>query len=169
MDAAIAQKFQRTFGVAVEPIKGRVVIDENETKGKILQHEQFKTGTELMYGGQGKILGINHLITNKIPPRTNDEHTANDGTLSTTNGGLAQPLLEYMNGEVTGDDKQQLQKQNKRKKRLLKALQQRGSQWTDHTGTVPCNISQLPRSREPYRNSMRPTGRALHHPVANIL
>ena len=169
MDAAIAQKFQRTVGAAVDPTVGRVVIDDNETTGKISQHEQFKTGTEIMYGGQGKTLDINHLITTKIPIRTNDEHTASDSTLLTTNGGLAQPLLDYTNGEVTGDDKRQLRKQNKRKKRLLKALQQRGSQWTDHTGTVPCDTAQLPRSREPYRNSMCPTGRALHHPAANIL
>ena len=65
MDAAIAQKFQRTFGVAIKPIRERVVIDENETKRNKSQHEQFKTGTELMYGGQGKILDINNLTTNK--------------------------------------------------------------------------------------------------------
>jgi hypothetical protein len=169
MDAAIAQKFQRTFGVAVEPIREQVVIDENETKINKLQHKQFKTGTELMYGGQGNTLDKNNLTTNKIPTRTKNEHTANDGILSTTHGGLAQPLLDHTNGEVTGDNKRQLQKQNKRKKRLQKALQQRGSQWTDHTGTVPCDTAQLPRSRDPYRNSMCPTGRALHHPAANIL
>ena len=169
MDAAIAQKFQRTFGVADGPIRNRGVIDDNETEGDTSHHEQFKMGTVLMYGGQGKKIDTNNLIKNNLPTRTHDEYTVNVGTLSTTNGGLAQPLLEHTNEEVTGDDKRQLRKQNKRNKRLLKAVQQRGSQWTEHTGTIPCDTAQLPRSREPYRNSMCPTGRALHHPAANIL
>ena len=105
MDAAIAQKFQRTFGVADGPIRNRGVIDDNETEGDTSHHEQFKTGTVLMYGGQGKKIDTNNLIKNNLPTRTHDEYTVNAGTLSTTNGGLAQPLLEHTNKEVTGDDK----------------------------------------------------------------
>ena len=98
MDAAIAQKFQRTFGVADGPIRNRGVGDTSH-------HKQFKTGTVLMYGGQGKKIDTNNLIKNNLPTRTHDEYTVNVGTLSTTNGGLAQPLLEHTNKEVTGDDK----------------------------------------------------------------
>ena len=63
MDAAIAQKFQRTFGVADGPIRNRGVIDDNETEGDTSHHEQFKTGTVLMYGGQGKKIDTNNLKT----------------------------------------------------------------------------------------------------------
>jgi hypothetical protein len=41
--------------------------------------------------------------------------------------------------------------------------------WTDHTGTVPYESSPMPRERGTYRNSMCPTGRALHHPANDIL
>ncbi len=146
-----------------------MVIEDDETKGNTSQHKQFKTGTEIMYGGQGKILNKNNLTTNIITMRNNNEHVANASTMSTENGGLDQPLLDYTNREVTGDDKCQLRKQHKKKKQQLKALQHRGSQWTDHTGTVPCDTTPLRQSREPYRNSMCPTGRALHHPAAKIL
>ncbi len=122
-----------------------------------------------MYGGQGKILIKNNLTTTIITTRNNNEHAATASTLSTEHGGLDQPLLDYTNREVTGDNRCQLCKQNKKKKQQLRALQHRGSQWTDHTGTVPCDTTPLPRLREPYRNSMCPTGRALHHPAAKIL
>jgi hypothetical protein len=144
MDAAIAQKSQKTFGVADEPIRGRVVIKDDETKGNTSKHKQFKMGAEIMYGGQGKILNKNNLTTNIITMRNNDEHAANASTLSTENGGLDQPLLDYTNREVTGDDTRQLCKQNKKKKQQLKALQHRGSQWMDHMGTVPCDTTPLP-------------------------
>ena len=169
MDAAIAHKFQKTLGVADEQIRGSVVIDANETTGNTSHHDQFQTGTELMYGGKGKILDSTNRTINIIPMRTHDEHTANAGALSATYGGLAQPLLSNMNGEVTGDDRQQLRRQNKSKRQLLRSVQHRGSQWTEHTGMVPCDTAQLPRQREPYRNAMCPTGRALHHPAANTL
>jgi hypothetical protein len=128
----------------------------------------FKTRTELMYGGQGK--NTNNFNLTTISAKMNDEISAiNVANLVTTNEGLGQPRLDETNAEVTGNDKQKLRTQNKKRKQQLRAAQVPQSQWTKHTGQVAYDSTPLPRARGTYRNSMCPTGRALNHPAADTL
>jgi hypothetical protein len=168
LDAAIANKFVKILQVAEGQQKRTVHMIKDDIKEEKTTANRFKTGTELLYGGQGKITETNNLT------QSNNERDSGEGssreTLYVMNyGGLAQPRLETMNTEVTGDDKGKLRKQNKKQKQHLKAIQKRGSQWTEHTGTIPYNSTPLPKTREPYRNLMCPTGRALNHPASKVL
>ena len=169
MDTIIASKFVRTLAVGEEPPKGSPVPAQgHEQKGESAPTDTFKTRAELMYGGQGKNTDKTSL-TSIIAARDNGDTAIEDSTRRTLHKGLDQPRLEDTNDEVTGEGKQKLRTQNKKRKRRLKAAQQRHSQWTEHTGTVPSESTPLPRSRGDYRNSMCPTGRALNHPAADIL
>jgi hypothetical protein len=171
MDTAIANKFIKTLATAEAPSRGRVQAPGQDIKGNTPPTDTFKTGTELMYGGQGKLTSTTNLTLINDDSRAFEEDVTDKGTCSITPAveGLAPPTLEDTNKEVTGDDRKRIRKQNKRRKQRLKAEQAPHSQWTVHTGAVPHNSTQLPRTREPYRNSMCPTGRALGHPAADTL
>jgi hypothetical protein len=169
MDTITASKFVRTLAVGEEPPKGSPVPAQgHEQTGESVPTDTFKTRAELMYGGQGKNTDKTSL-TSITTAMDNGDTAVEDSTQRTLHNGLEQPRLEDTNEEVTGEGKQKLRTQNKKRKRRLKAAQQRHSQWTDHTGTVPPESTPLPRSRGDYRNSMCPTGRALNHPAANFL
>jgi hypothetical protein len=56
MDTVIANKFIKTLAVAEEPPKGTDIHAQgHEKKSDIPTNNIFKMGTELMYGGQGKV------------------------------------------------------------------------------------------------------------------
>jgi hypothetical protein len=134
------------------------------------QNGIFKTGTELMYGGQGKITTTT--TTNLTTIKDQQLKRGDEKDTSTEEnepGGLAPPRLADTNDEATGDDRKTIRLQNKRRRQRLKATQQPESLWTDHTGTVPYESTPMPRDRGPYRNSMCPTGRALRHPATDLL
>ncbi len=168
LDDAIANKFVKILQVAEGQQKRRVHMIENDVKEDKTTANRFKTGTELLYGGQGKITNTNNL-TQSNNERDSEEASTTETHYVMNYGGLAQPRLETMNTEVTGDDKGRLRKQNKKQKQHLKAIQKQESQWTEHTGTIPYKSTPLPRTREPYRNLMCPTGRALNHPASHVL
>ena len=71
----------------------------------------FKTGMELMYGGQGKVTN-NISLTSVTATKDNAENVKNESTNRTTHGGLDHPHLDDTNEEVTGEGKQTLHKQN---------------------------------------------------------
>ena len=168
MDAAIANKFFKTLPVAEGQQKGTVHMIENDVKEDKTTLNRFRTGTELLYGGQGKNTSTNNLTqSNNNRDSKETPTTAKHNVM--TYGGLAEPRLDSINKEVTGDDKGKLRKQNKKRKQNLKATQIQDSQWTEHTGTVTYESTPLPRTREPYQNFMCPTGRALNHPASKIL
>ena len=61
MDTIIANTFIRTLAVAHEPPKGTdMQAQGHEKKSDIPANSIFKTGTELMYRGQGKVTSIEH-------------------------------------------------------------------------------------------------------------
>jgi len=171
MDTAIATKFIKTLSVAEAPSRGRVQAPGQGTKDSTPPTDTFKVGTELMHGGQGKLMSTTNLTI------ITDQRRAFEGDITDTTTfsirpaveGLAPPTLEDTNKEVTGDDKKRLRKQNKRRKQHLMAEQAPNSQWTEHKRAVSYESAPLPWTREPYRNSMCPTGRALRHPAANTL
>ena len=171
MDTAIANKFIKTLSVAEEPTRGRVQGPGQDTKGNTPPTDIFKTGAELLYGGQGKLTNTTNLTQITNDARTCDDEDTNRDTSSNKHAGdgLAPPTLTDTNTEVTGDDRKQLRKQNKRQKQLRKAEQTPTSHWTEHTGAVTYASTPMPRTRDTYRNSMCPTGRALHHPSAETL
>jgi hypothetical protein len=169
MDTIIASKFVRTLAVGEEPPKESTgPAQGHEQKGESAPDTTFKTRAELMYGGQGKNTDKTSLTSITATMDIGDT-AIEDSTRRTVHKGLDQPRLEDTNEEVTGEGKQKLRTQNKKRKRRLKAAQHRHSQWTEHTGTVPFESTPLPRSRGDYRNSMCPTGRALNHPAADTL
>lgn len=160
MDAAIAHKFIHTLPVAEGPQRsnGHHIVTRDETPTTT-----FQPGTELLYGGQGKITSTNNLI------QLNDIRESEANNIPPDYGGLAEPRLDDTDKEVTGDAKGLLCKQNKKQKQRQKAAQIQQSQWTVHTGQVSNNNTPIPRTREQYRNKMCPTGRAVHHPAFRIL
>ena len=87
------------------------------------QNGIFKTGTELMYGGQGKISTTTNLMT--ITELPNERGEVNDtGTKGNEAGGLDPPRLTDTNKEATGEDRTRIRLQNKRRRQRLKATQQ---------------------------------------------
>ena len=113
---------------------------------------------------------MNNFNLTPVSDKMNHEISAtNVADLVTSNEGLDQPRLDETNAEVTGDDKQKLRTQNKKRKQRRRAVQVPQSQWTQHTGQVAYDSTPLPRARGTYRNSMCPTGRALNHPAADTL
>jgi hypothetical protein len=160
MDAAIANKFAKTLQVAEGQPKRTVHMIEHDVKEDKTTANRFQTGTELLYGGQGKKPNTTNLNQSNNK-RDSEEASTTEKNNVMTYGGLAEPRLGNMNKEVTGDDKGKLRKQNKQQKQHLKAIQRQESQWTEHTGTIPYNSTPLPRTREPYQNFMCPTGQAL--------
>ncbi len=83
--------------------------------------------------------------------------------------GLHPPRIEEMGGAIRGDNRTQMQKENKRHWRQLKVEQTEVSQWATHQGTDGGTPAIHPHSPIEYRNSMCPTGRALSHPSAGLL
>ena len=171
MDTAIANKFIKTLSVAEAPSRGRVQAPGQDTKDNTPPTDTFKVGTELLYGGQGKLMSTTNLMLITDNSRAFEGDITDQKTISIRPAieGLAPPTLEDPNKEVTGDDRKQLRKQNKQRKQRLKAEQALNSQWTEDKGAVSYESTPLPRTREPYHNSMCPTGRALSHPTANTL
>ncbi len=136
MDTVIANKFIRTLAVAEEPPKGNAVqAQEHEQKGDSQPTNIFKTGMELMYGGQDK--NTNNIILTSVTATMDNGDTAMDESIiRTRHRGLDQLHLEDTNEEVTGEGKHKLRTQNKQRKQRLKAAQRRHSQWTEHTSQV---------------------------------
>ena len=168
MDTIVANKFIKTLSVAEEPPTGSEEVQLHERESNNPPSNRFKTGTELMYGGQGKNANSVNL-TPVIEPRDKQTSAIISYNATKTNEGLNQPRVDKSNDEVTGEDKQKLRKQNKKRKRQLRAMQPPNSQWTAHTGQVAYDSTPKPREGETYRNSMCPTGRARNHPAADTL
>ena len=123
MDTIIANKFIRTLAVAEEPLKGNATQAQgHKQKGDSQPTSIFKTGTKLMYGGQGK--NTNNISLTSVTATMDNGDNAMDESISRTlHGGLAQPRLDDTNEEVTGEGKCKLQKQNEQRKQRLKATQ----------------------------------------------
>jgi len=183
MDTVIVSKFIKTLSVAEGPPTGAERAQLHEGESDKPPSDLFKTGTELMYGGQGKT--TNNVNLMPVTAQTTEETSKNEETsdpefrvhpdtnsrvdnVTNITKGLDQPRLDETNEEVTGENKRQLRTQNKRRKQRLRAAQVLQSQWTSHTGQVAYESTPLPRPRGTYRNSMCPTGRALNHPASDI-
>ncbi len=69
LDAAIANKFVKILQVAEGQQKWTVHMIEDDIKEDKTTANRFKTGTELLYGGQGKITNTNNLT------QSNNEET----------------------------------------------------------------------------------------------
>ena len=146
MDTVIVSKFIKTLSVAEGPPTGAERVQLHEGESDKPPSDLFKTGTELMYGGQGK--NTNNFNLTPVSAKMNDEISAiNIANLVTSNEGLDQPRLDETNAEVTGDDKQKLRTQNKKRKQRRRAVQVPQSQWTQHTGQVAYDSKPLPRAR----------------------
>jgi len=103
-----------------------------------------------MYGGQGKITN-NISLTSITATRDNGENVTNESTSRTTHGELDHPRLDDTNEEVMGEGRHKLCKQNKQRKKRLKAAQRLQSHWAEHTGQVAYESpTPLPRSRGEY-------------------
>ena len=97
----------------------------------------------------------------KMARRRKQHQTATD-----TNDGLLPPKLSN-NDPVTGKTKEQLRKENK-KKRLDKLIRQHEQEWwTTQRGEFSIPVPKQAPSK--YRGQMCPSGLALHHPAAELL
>jgi hypothetical protein len=116
MDTIIASKFIRMLAVGEEPPKGSPMPAQgHEQKGESTPTDTFKMRAELMYGGQGKNTKKTSLTS--ITAAIDSGDTAmDDSTRRTRHKGLDQPRLVDANEEVTGEGKQKLRTQNKKRK-----------------------------------------------------
>ena len=170
METVIVSKFIKTLRVVEGPPPSSQQANLHNTECNRPPNDMFQTGTELLYGGQGKTMCNNNLTP--VSSETSDKSSVVASDIAThMHEGLDQPRLEETNAEVTGSDKRLLCLQNKRHKQRLRprAAQLPQSQWTVHRGQIANDSTVLLRTRGPYRNSMCPTGRALSHPTADIL
>ena len=80
--------------------------------------------------------------------------------------GMESPLLD-LNNPVTGVDKGQHCKENKRKRVLKQIVKASKDYWFNHTGDfiIP-SPKYIPTT---YKDSMFPSGLALHHPASGKL
>jgi hypothetical protein len=147
--------------VTTQPRMGGDVTPPNNT-GKA---PAFKLSNELLHGGKGKDeilvnVNCNHNPTGELEVQP-----------CTTVGweGLNPPRLEETGGAIHGDNKTQMQKENKRRWQRLKEERNKESQWTTHQNTGSDTPAPHPHNTIEYRNSMCPTGRALAHPAAGLL
>jgi len=128
MDTVIVSKFIKTLSVAEGPPTGAERAQLHQRESNEPPSDLFKTGTELMYGGQGKT--TNNFNLTPVTAQTNKETSENEETSDTefrvhpdtnfrvnnkTNitEGLDQPRLDETNAEVTGENKRKLHTQNK--------------------------------------------------------
>jgi hypothetical protein len=137
LESVIANKFIKTLSVAEGPSRGSVPATSQVTTSGTPPNGIFKTGTELMYRGQGKVMSTTNLTI--VTDTQNEMVDVMDISMreTETGGGLAPPWLSDTNEEATGDDRKKLRLQNKRRRQHLKDTQQPQSLWTNHTGTVP--------------------------------
>jgi hypothetical protein len=165
METVVVSKFIKTLQVVEGPPPSSQQANQHDTERNRLPDDMFQTGTELLYGGQGKTMCNNNLTP--VSPKTCDTSSVVAVDIAThAYGGLDQPRLDKTYTEVTGDDKRLLCIQNKWHKQRLRATQTPQSHWTVHRGMVAYDSTALSQTRGPYPNSMCPTGRALRHPAA---
>ncbi len=125
-----------------------------------IDRAMFKVDKELLYDGQGKINPIVDIISNKVHAGCGP-----DASLD----GLQALNIEETGEAVTDDMRKTMRRDDKRRRQNLKSEQPNVTQWSTHEAKVansePTVIPQL----TTYRNSMCPTGHALHHPAAELL
>jgi hypothetical protein len=114
----------------------------------------FKLNGELLHGGQDKDNTIVNVNCTYNPTRELDVQSCNTDGLE----GLHLPRNEETGGAIHGDNRTQIQKENKHCWRLLKAEQNEVSQWATHQGTDDGTPAIHLHSPIEYRNSMCPTG-----------
>ena len=107
MDTAIANKFIKTLSVAEAPSRGRVHAPGQDTKDNTPPTDTFKVGTELLYGGQGKLMSTTNLMLITDNSRAFEGDITDQKTISIRPAveGLAPPSLEDTNEDVTGEDR----------------------------------------------------------------
>ncbi len=125
----------------------------------------FKLSGKLLHGGKGKDKLLVDVNCHNNPMGDPDVRPCTSGGWE----GLNPPTLEESGGVVHGDDKMQMQKENKHRWRWLKNNQTKESQWTMHQVTDTHTPAPHPQNRIEYRNSMCPTGRALAYLAAGLL
>ena len=90
MNTVIVSKFIKTLKVAEGPSMGPEQAQIHERESNRPPSDIFKTGTELMYGGQGK--NTNKFNLTPVSAKRNDEISAiNVADVVNTNEGLDQP------------------------------------------------------------------------------
>jgi hypothetical protein len=103
MDTVIVSKFIKTLLVAEGPRPtGPEQAQLHERESDRPPSDMFKTGTELMYGGQGKT--TNNFNLTPVNAQRNDETSAIKllDNVTNTNEGLDQPRLDKTNAEGNG-------------------------------------------------------------------
>ena len=120
--------------------------------------QRFKNAAERVTDCQGK---------NNIVQKTR-ESTGQAESQAEKSTGLEPPKLDNCDRPVIGDDVKQLRKENKRKRRERKAIQQPYSQWKVQKGEGQLR-KRWDDDIKAYQNAMCPKGQALGHPAAQLL
>ena len=136
---------------------------ERETNENAGDRGRFRKATERVTECQGKCHAS--IETSDESTAAMNEEMGQGGSQEERMMGLEPPRLNNCDRPVVGNDIKRLRKENKKRKRERKAVQQPYSQWRVHKGE-----GTLRNRREDdvntYRNAMCPTGQALGHPVA---
>jgi hypothetical protein len=161
------------FGLTGEPLYG------GQGKTIKLNNNLFHTDMHLEVTGH---LGLdaqakevcNHVRkVNQAKTLTTQDSDQATGDLDLTTiptwEGLNPPRLVRNGAAVSGKDRDQLHKENKRRRHNLKATRDYTVQWMAYEGAgMPIARTDHALQR-PHRNSMCPMGQALQHPAASLL
>ncbi len=159
---------------AVEaPEKGTGVEPQRTTA----EDKQFKLTGETLYGGKGKRSGLtmNHCDSEPRFCDHAEDHTRREPTDDTRMAerepftGPKQPHPLATDTIVLGEDKTLMQQENKQQRQALRAAQPIISPWMQYQGRMDSESPTGHTACPPHRNSMCPVGRALQHPVADLL
>ncbi len=161
------------FGLTGEPMYG------GQSKTSKLNNNRFHTDMHLEatghWGLDMQAKGVCNLIRDlhqaKTLPTLGSDQVTSDLNLTTisTWEGLNPPRLVTNGAAVSGKDWDQLRRENKCRRRNLKATRDYATQWTAYEGAgtpiAPTDNALQP----PHCNSMCPVGQALQHPAASLL
>jgi hypothetical protein len=157
LDATIAAKLAK-YHTGESPGRGKRERDAREQVNS--DREKFAVNKELLYNGQGK---INTIVTN-FSTESHMECGPAEGQ-----EGLQAPNIRETGDAVTGDLRRIMRRDSKQWRQELKLQQRNSSQWSTHGSTVDTSGRPATTQLSMYRNSMCPSGRALHHPAAELL
>ncbi len=157
LDVKIATKLVRNKADD-PPVRGKQKISEGApTNG---DRATFTVNKELLYDGKGK--------SNTIGDNLSNESNMGSGDVDSCEG-LEAPCVNETGEAITGDMRKIMRRDNKQCKQQLKLQQKIVQQWSIQGTFGPIATGPPTEPLSTYRNSMCPTGRALHHPVAEML
>ena len=152
LDAIIGAKLAK-YHTGASPGRGKQERTTEKTEDN--DREKFAVNKELLYDGQGKLNTIVTQVSTK-----NHMEFGNAGK----NEGLQAPNIRD-GAKVTGEERKSLRCKNKQRRQEQKLQECDERLWSAHGSMMDTPGHPITNKLSEYRNSMCPSGWALHHPA----